>query len=433
MTQQINPLVDQCQNLGDHTQKLWLSPMRQQALESFLQRGLPTRKEEDWKYTDLSHLSKNQFQLPEQTGPIDRELTDYDCHRMVFVNGHFNNELSNLTELGRDIILMPMSEAVSIFEPFLNDCLPEAVTARYPFGSLNRALMQDGYYLYIPQSTVVEKPIHIVHHLTENTDPQMAHLGHLVWAAPNSQATIIEEFTGSGSCYWQNVVHQFYLKPAARINYYKLQNEAEGAFHTHTVLVDQARDTAFNSANYSLGSSLSRDDWYVGLNDKGAHCAMTGLYMPKGRQLVDHHLQIEHNAPHTQSDLYYKGLASERGRAVYNGKVIVPHDSQKVEANQYNPNLLLSNKAEIDTKPELLINADDVRCTHGSTVGFLDAQALNYLRCRGLSYEDAMGMLLYAFAQDAVEYVKHSGFAETVHQTMTAELPFNVPQGQEVA
>lgn len=424
-----NPLTQLTQHYFEQTGQNWLRPMRDQALEHFVARGLPHRKEEDWRYTDLSVLDKTGFQLSGELTDVQVQLPEYDCHVLTFINGCFAPTQSRYEAINEQIEFLPLTEAVHYFEPFLGDCLPQALGHhRYPLATINRALLQNGYYIYLPQSAVVDKPIHIIHYSSDAGHPSMSHIGHLLWAGPNSEATIIEEYRGESASNWSNITHQFYLKPQSRITYYKLQNDGSSNIHTDTFFLECERDSRFNSANYTLGSQLSRDDWLVRLNEQGSECDLHGLYMPKGRQLLDHHLQIEHNAPLTQSNVFYKGMASDRGKAVYNGRVIVPQDSQKVVADQYNPNLLLSNKAEINAKPELLINADDVRCTHGSTVGHIDRDALNYIRCRGLSYESALGLLLYAFALEAVNQIRTTAIKDLAKAQMLAGLPFEPPR-----
>lgn len=418
--------IQHCKTLQPALQGL--QTLRNQALTNFLKRGLPHRKEEDWRYTDLTCLNKYAFQLPERSARAPSITSLTDCYSITLIDGCFSPEHSQLHDLDDHFKLTPVSEMMRQNQAWLEPYLSKAIdNDRYPFVSLNHAFFQDGYYLWVPEKTILKKPIHILHYWTKKEHPRMTHPVFLVRLADDSEMTLIEEFQGEAGPQWMNSVHQVHLNSNARLTYYKLQAQSHEAFHTDTTFVEQSRNSCLTTANFSLGSALSRDDWRIKLNEKGAECHMLGLYLPRDRQLIDHHLQIEHNAKHTQSNVFYKGIASEKGRAVYNGQVHVPPHSQKVHAHQFNPNLLLSNAAEINTKPELLIYADDVKCTHGSTVGHLDQQALYYLRCRGLDYETAMGVLLYAFAKDPLNYIRHKPFYNRVHQRLKNSLPFTPP------
>ncbi len=439
----------------------WAEAISVDALSYFNKRGLPTRREEDWKYISLRPLQVSEFSVygsewiprssrgmreegedqalppegqrlspegqglsPEGQGLSpevqktlsSRGLTAGSSYKLVFINGKFSAGHSSCEDLIDSEILLPLNKALEKHDDLIQDVLTRlSKQQRYPLTALNIGMLQDGYCLLVPKNKIIELPIHILHVSTDIESPSYNNAFNIIRLEANSQVEMLEEHVGFGSNNWGNFTHDITLNPGSKLTYTKLQNESSNNYHTDTFFVEQKKDSCLHVSNFSLRGAISRDDWEVNLNETGASCCMNGLYLPKGKDLHDHHLQINHNASYTLSDLFYKGVADDKGCAVFNGKVSVAEGVKQIQAYQHNPNLLLSKTAEINTKPELLIYADDVKCTHGATVGHLDKKALYYLRCRGLSYEDAMNMLLHAFVQEPVDKITNQAIKEYVH------------------
>jgi Fe-S cluster assembly protein SufD len=299
--------------------------------------------------------------------------------------------------------------------------------ARYdaqPFVALNTALMEDGAFVRIARGVVAEEPIHLLFLTVAEEGPLVTYPRNLILADENSQATIVETYAAlDGGVYFNNVVTEIIAAENAVLDHYKIQQESEGAFHIATQQVQQDRDSNFTSHSISLGGALVRNDINAVLNGTGIESTVNGLYLASGRQHVDNHTAIDHAKPHCNSHELYKGILDGHATGVFNGKIFVRPDAQKTDAKQTNQNLLLSADATINTKPQLEIFADDVRCTHGATVGQLDADAIFYLRSRGLGLEEARGLLTYAFASDILERVKVAPLRAELEKQLLSRLP----------
>lgn len=391
------------------SEKIWLRTLQAKQLAAFMQRGFPTKREELWKYTDTSALDKQEFHsasLPTQIKTYYNLSTQH--LRIVFVNGHFAANLSDLNGLPKDVILCPLSHALQTHESLVQPYLSQEFDAtRHPFASLNTALMTDGIFLSIPKNISVAAPIHCIFINTQQnnilTCPR-----NIIVANANSNVTFIEEYQGDADNYFTNVVTTLHAEDNAHIHYHKIQTENVTATHISNLVVKQKQNSVVKSFYLDTGSRLAREDVLVTQPERGAECHLNGFYhLTHNGQHLDNHLHVDHIATHCTSRMVYKGILDKKSRAVFNGKVYVHKDAQQINAHQANHNLLMSKDAEINTKPELEIYADDVKCTHGATVGQLNAESLFYLQARGIDKPQAMAMLTQAFADDVMNEIEN--------------------------
>ena len=411
----------------------WLQQIREAALDEFKATGLPTTRDEDWKYTDVRPLQKHAFKLPAQSciGLVEEDLgeammSDLEAHRLVFVNGRYTAQLSRPGQLPAGFKIGSIAQAIAAAPAELESFLARyADSSANGFAALNTAFMSDGAYIQLAKDTVVQNPLQLIYISTMQGEPTVYHLRNLVVAGEGSQATIIEHHISLGdTLYLNNVITEIMLADNAAVEHYKLQQESLQGYHIATLQVQQERDSRFVSHAVSVGGALARVDINSVLNAEGADCQLNGLYIATGRQHVDFHTRIDHRKPHGSSHELYKGVIGGRGRAVFNGKVYVHPGAQKTDATQSNENLLLSRDAEVDTKPQLEIYADDVKCSHGATVGQLDDQMMFYLRSRGIEENMARGMLTYGFAHDIVERMDIEPIRARIENLLTSKLPY---------
>jgi len=388
-----------------------LAGLRKEGFERFARLGFPTLKNEEWRFSSVAALARVPFKL---AGAEHARFDDVALRglfhgseggqRLVLVNGHFATELSHYD-----------AELVAPLSEFL-DRRPELVTAhlgrhapyeRFAFTALNTAFLRDGACIYIPQGKVHAQPIHLVYVSTSDGEPSVSHPRTLIVAEPGSQATIVESYLGRDrDVYFTNAVTEVVLGDNAVIDHYKVQREGKEAFHIATLQVHLSRASNFSSHLVSLGGAFVRNETNALLDGEGCTCTLNGVTLAAGQQLVDNHTRIDHAKAHCTSHELYKHILGDQARGVFNGKIYVHPDAQKTDAKQTNQTLLLSADAVIDTKPQLEIFADDVRCTHGATVGQLDEAAIFYLRARGIGREEARSLLTFAFANDIVARIK---------------------------
>jgi Fe-S cluster assembly protein SufD len=369
--------------------------LREAAFQRFAETGFPTTHDEDWRFTNVAPIARATFSAGTRaTADLDALAPFADGIRLVFVNGFFAGETADLpkgVQVGRlsDDAQQHLAKYASI--------------DGNPFVALNTAFLHDGAFVRIARGTVVEQPIHLVY-LTTAEQPVATHPRSLIVVGPDAQCTIVESYSGTGR-YFTNAVTEILASDGAVVDHYKLQREALDAFHVATMQAQLGRSTNFTSHSISLGGALVRNDVNAVLSD-GTEATLNGLYLVNGTQHVDNHTSIDHAKPHGTSHELYKGILDGKASAVFNGRIMVRKDAQKTDSKQTNKNLVLSDEAVIDTKPELQIFADDVRCTHGATIGQLDAESMFYLRSRGIGRNEARSLLTYAFAQDIVDRIK---------------------------
>lgn len=413
--------------------------LRHAALERFLALGFPTLDDEEWRFTNLAPMTGRTFQL---AGPavvkaedIQRvSFPDADCSRLVFVNGRFASELSALQALPDGVIAGSLADAlktqVAQVEPYLARF---ADYEEHAFTALNTAFIRDGAFLLLPRGKAAERPVHLVFVSTAPNVAAVAHPRILIVAGENSQARVIESYVAVGpEVYFTNAVTEVVLAEGSHLDHYKVQRESRRAFHIHTLQIHQGRSSTFASQNLVFGGGLVRNEVNAVLNAEGCECTLNGLYLAGGEQLIDNHTRIDHAKPHCASHELYKGILDGKAKGVFNGKIYVHPDAQKTDAKQTNQTLLLSEDAVIDTKPQLEIFADDVKCTHGATVGQLDAEALFYLQTRGIGRDEARALLTYAFANDIVGRVQVEPLRRWLEGHLTARQPLpQKPEGPE--
>ena len=378
----------------------WLRPIQEAALQRAMQRGFPAARDEAWKYTSVAALEKRAFRPALAVGKLSKAafegllIPGLDSPRAVFVDGRYAAEFSRLPAGVRAVPLAQADES-------LRDSL--AVAAEWQddtFVNLNTALFRDGLLLEIAAGQVLDAPLELLHVSTADAGVAAHNLRFIVRLAQGASACVIERYAGlAGGKSFTNVVTQVELAGSAKLTHVHLQSEALQTFHVGRILVRQAADSEYRSHNLQAGGAWSRLDLYVRLEAEGALAELNGLYAVTGRQHVDNHTRIDHLARGTVSRELYRGVLDGQGRAVFNGKVMVAPHAVKTDAQQANHNLILSRGAEIDTKPELEIYADDVKCSHGATIGQLDEQQLFYLRSRGLDVETARSLLISAFVE----------------------------------
>jgi Fe-S cluster assembly protein SufD len=406
-----------------------LVALRQAARNVFDRKGLPAKKEEDWKYTSLWHLAQESFTHDAQPAAINNQQLNKlcllnDAYRLVIVDGQFRVGLSDISDLQAGLEIKPLSESLTAAQAKLGQQID---LEKAGLNALNTMLMQEGAYISIAENTKVEKAIEIVVINTGNTDKLAVHLRHLIDLQAGSEATVIEHYVSlADNTGFTNVVSEVSLAEHAKLDHYKLQHESLQHYHIATLAAKQAESSEWNTHNIALGGKLARNDIHSQLLGEQSHVTMNGLYLVKDDQHVDNHTRIDHAVPNTTSEELYKGVLDDSSHAVFNGKVIVHKDAQKTDANQSNRNLLLSRQCEIDSKPEMEIYADDVKCGHGSTVGQLDENQLFALRARGLDEVSARSLLTYAFAVDVLQKIDNEAIREALSAVIEQRLPRGV-------
>lgn len=403
-----------------------LARARDDAATQFDGAGLPNRRVEDWRYTNLSELTGFDLDWSPPSAEVARESLpalvfgrEADC-RLVLVNGEVRQELSTIPELPEGVVLTSLSAALAEG----NDAVADLLTARVTEGSgalkaLNDSWLQDGYVLIVPDETVVETPIEILSVGTGGVRPPAYQPRNLVIAGANSRVTVVEHHVGL--CiggYFANVVTDVVAAEGAIVRHCKVQDEAKEAVHVALLSASLAANAMFDSFVFTLGSRISRNELRVSLDAPGAHCRLNGAYLVRGKQHCDHTTVVDHAAAETHSDQLYKGVLDGSASGVFQGKVVVHPDAQKTEGHQMSRALLLSDNAEINTKPELVIHADDVQCSHGATAGELDAEALFYLRSRGVPEPQARKLLVEAFLNEAIDAVALAGMRLPLEQNV---------------
>lgn len=404
----------------------WLNSMRLKALTQFNHHGLPAKKEEDWKYTSLWELGQQAFTHQAEASSITAEQCEQlallkDAYRVVIIDGVFSAELSKLDNLPAGVMIRPLSAGLELAQPHLGK---QIKLEKAGFNALNTLLMQEGVVINVDSNTRVAKSIELLVINTGTTETLASHLRNVIVLAEMSQATVVEHYVGlNDAVSLTNVVTEVVLDHNAMLNHYKLQQESKNAYHIATLAAKQAASSHWNTNNVSLGGKLARNDVHSQLLGEQSHVTMDGLYLVTGNQHVDNHTRIDHTVPNTTSDELYKGVLDGNSHAVFNGKVIVHKDAQKTDSNQSNRNMLLSRGCEIDSKPEMEIYADDVKCGHGSTVGQLNEDHLFFLRARGLDEVSARSLLTHAFAVEVLERIAADDIRHALSAIINQHLP----------
>ena len=407
----------------------WLTALRQQALTKFSAQGFPSLREEEWRYTNVSAIEKKLFS-PSLIGqaqdivPTDL-LASYqlpDAWSVVLIDGHFCAELSVLEGLPATVTVMSIADALvqqpEIVERYINQAVNNDEHSLVAF---NTAWFTDGLFVHVPAKLTLEKPVQVLHVSTQGD--LLASTRTLIVAEDMADIKVIETFVGLDIAYLSAAVTEVFVGLNADVTLYKMQCESDKAYHFGGIYVKQAKDARFTHHNFAFGALLARCDIHTDL-DLASECELNGLYLGVNRQHIDNHTRINHLKPHGISRELYKGVLDDRARGVFQGRVIVAEDAQKTDSQMNNRNLLLSNDAEADTKPQLEIYADDVKCAHGVTIGQLDEKSIFYLQSRCIDEETARNMLTFAFANEMVDKIK----IKNLHDQALEQVLIRFPQ-----
>jgi len=392
----------------------WLRKLRQDGFARFSETGFPTLRDEDWRFTNLSAISETPFRLvrnghslPSREDIEPFRIPDVGC-RLVFVDGRFAPNLSSTGKLAPGVTVGNLAGAIT-----RNPGAIELHLGRYlnlqrdAFGALNTAFLEDGGYVHVAKGVVAEEPISLLFVSTAHDSPTVNHPRNLIVAEENSQATIVEDYVSLGEgealC---NTVTELVAGDHSVVSHYMIEREHSQAFNVSTLRIQQGRTADVASHSVLIGGALVRNNVHPVLAGEGGECLINGLFIGTGRQHLDNYMLVEHASPHCSSRQFYNGILDGHAHGVFHGRIIVHKDAQKTDAKQTNRNLLISDTAQIDTKPQLEIYADDVKCTHGATIGQIDENSLFYLRSRGIDEASARTLLLVAFASECVERMK---------------------------
>ncbi len=412
----------------------WLQDLRERGAARFAALGFPTVRDEDWRFTNVSPITTGDFRAADGMAAVsEKQLADQlygDAPvRLVVVNGRYRPELSRVQGL-------PAKVRVGSLTAMINGDLAadSEHVQRYlgqladlgarPFDALNTARFEDGACIHIPDETIVAAPLQVMF-VSTGESAGMATVSHprlLVVVGNQAQVKLVETYVGWGGRYFANAVTEVFVGENSVLDHYKVQEESLDAFHVASMHVHASRSANFSSHSFALGGKLVRNDAIAILDGEGAECTLNGLYLADGDRLVDNHTTIDHAKPHCPSHEIYKGILGGRARAVFNGKIIVRPDAQKTNAKQTNRALLLSDSASINTKPQLEIFADDVKCTHGAAIGQIDEDAIFYLRARGLTLAEARDMLIHAFAGEILDRVQLQPLKQALEAELFAQL-----------
>jgi Fe-S cluster assembly protein SufD len=416
-----------------HAEPAELVRTREDALNRFLALGFPTTRDEEWRFTSVAPIAGHSFSLAKASanaghrGLAPLSLAGIAGAELVFVDGRFAPALSSIDDLPLGARLGSLADYMGSHANGTESHLARvALFDRRAFVAFNTAFFTDGAYIHIPAHTVMKKPIHVLFVSSGESDGRRTPMSQprvLAVLGDDSQAAIIESYVGpAGALYFTNVVTEMVVGNNAVLDHYKLQHESTEAYHVGAVFLRAARSANCTSNSISLGGSLVRNDVVAVLAGEGGECTLNGLYLADGHRLIDNHTTIDHAMPHCGSREIYKGILADRARGVFNGKIIVRPDAQKTDAKQTNRALLLSEDAQVNSKPELEIFANDVKCTHGAAIGQLDADAVFYLRSRGLDLSEARRLLIHAFAGDVLNRMLLTPVRNGVEQVLQRQL-----------
>jgi Fe-S cluster assembly protein SufD len=433
---QTEPHLEKFERFEKQTaQPSWLFPLRKAGMARFAESGFPTLHEEDWRFTNVAPIAKLPFKPVFESAPdgVTREAIrkftfgELETTRLVFVNGHFSTALSDPAPEQKGILIKNLAAALKS-----DSSLLERHLARYAqdqtssFSALNTAFFQDGAFIHIAAGKAIEKPVHLLFITTMKDEGATSHPRNLIVAEANSQATVIESYVSTADApYFTNAVTELVLGDNAVVEHCKFQDEGPSAFHIAAIHAQLGRGSNLTAHSVATGARLSRNNIRTVLGGEGVNCILNGLYLTRGEQLADHHMVVEHAQPHCNSHEYYNGILDDRSKGVFHGRILVKQPAQKTDAKQTNKNLLLSEDATIDTKPQLEIYADDVKCTHGATVGQLNEESVFYLRARGIGAETARRMLIHAFAGEIIERIRWTPAREELDRLVWERLEAN--------
>jgi Fe-S cluster assembly protein SufD len=416
-------------------QPKWLAPVRKAGLAGFAELGFPKLSDEDWRFTNVAPIALLPFQParpPAVNGAETRALdaavfTQLPGHRLVFVNGIFSAKLSRIKPVAGGARIESLAAALAQDAGLIEKHLGrQAHTAGNTFAALNQAFFTDGAFIFVPDGVAVAEPVQLIYLSSARQSGETILPRNLVIAGANSRLTVVESYLSTGNAaYFTNAVTEIIAGDHAAVEHIKLQDEAADAFHIATIAGEFGRASNVTVHSFALGAKLSRTNIRAKLAGEGLECILNGLYLTKDAQLADHHMIVEHAQPHCASHEYFNGILDDKSKGVFHGRIYVHPVAQKTDAKQTNKNLLLSDDATADTKPQLEIYADDVKCTHGATIGQLNDESIFYLRSRGLGADTARQMLIHAFAGEIIERIKCRPAREAIDRLVWDRLEAN--------
>jgi Fe-S cluster assembly protein SufD len=410
------------------TSKLFLfgnTQRRDQAMESFCKQGIPTRKREAYKYTRVDLMLKGEFDFSTNKNCSDAQIEPLkflkEAYVVVIENGIFVEGLSNLQDLPKGLTICSLVDAEKSNSPVFEKHYAQYADVKTdPFIALNTAMTKDGAFIHIAKNAIIDKPIHIIH-ISTTSENTIIHPRNLIVIDENAQAKIIESFetVDSTAKTVSNALTEIVVDKHAIVDHYKIQEEKELGYLVNTTQVIQQKQSVFSTHTFTLSGSLVRNNLTVVLDDEHIETHLNGLYLTTKNQVVDNHTIVDHRKPNCNSNELYKGIIDGKSTATFNGKIFVREDAQKTNAFQSNKNILLSEAGTINTKPQLEIYADDVKCSHGSTTGKLDEAKIFYLRARGIGPTNAKKLLMHAFASEVVNTIKIEPLREYVEEKIS--------------
>ncbi|MEW6144992.1 MAG: Fe-S cluster assembly protein SufD [Thermodesulfobacteriota bacterium] len=390
----------------------WVESLREEGIKKFIELGFPTPENEDWRFTNVAPIARTAFSIEKnghkQVAPAALDKYTFPklkTIKLVFVDGSYTQELSDVSVLPRGVEVMSLASALSGEEELVKKYLSKYADFKdEAFTALNTAFMQDGGFIYIPRGTRLKEPVHLLYITVKSDNATITNPRNLVIVEDNCEANIIEHYVSlDEGVYFSNVVTELVVGENSSVGHYMIECESSKAFNVSTLRAQQGRSSNIRSHSVLLGGALVRNNVHPVLAGEGCDSLINGLYMSTGRQHMDNYMKVEHASPHCDSRQFYNGVLDGKSRGVFHGRIIVHKDAQKTDAKQTNRNLLLSDSAQIDTKPQLEIYADDVKCTHGATIGQMDENAVFYLRSRGIDETSARDLLLSAFTSGTLE------------------------------
>ena len=420
--------------------KAWIRNLRERAMARFNELGFPTSRNEEWKYTDVAPIANSVFQPARRV--VDRLASDaaaraavkgIEACRLVFVNGYYESGLSSPRQPLEGVEIGSLAAALEGEGDWLEPHLARyAGYEEHAFIALNTALMGDGAVLYVPPGRILTAPIHLLFISVAGPEPTVSHPRILVVIGKGGQASIVESYVGVGEgAYLVNAVTEVVIGENGVAEHYKLQRDGERAYHVATLQAHLAGNANFMSHSVALGGALTRNEINAVLDGEGCECTLNGLYLAGGEQHVDNHTRIDHVKPHGTSRELYKGVLDGKARGIFNGKIYVHKAAHQTDAKQTNKNLLLSRGAWVDTKPQLEIYNNDVKCSHGSTIGQLDQDAIFYLRSRGIGVATARSLLTYAFASEVINRIKIEPMRAQLDRLLADKFQADSPAARE--
>ena len=411
----------------------YVHDVRTDAIKVFEEKGFPSKKEEDWKYTSLNSILKEDYSVfPKQENALEYKdikkyfIHDIDTYKIIFIDGKYSSHLSQTTHDGIDVCLMSSALNKPKYQLIIENYFNKAAT-KDSLSSLNTAFSSEGAYIHIPKNKIVRKPIQILHFSTGNESATMLQPRNLVVVEENSHVQILERHQSlTNNPVLTNSVTEIFANKRAIVDYYKIQNDNENASLIDNTFIKQKRESLASVHTFTFGGKLTRNNLSFFQEGERIDSTLKGITIIGNKQHVDHNTLVHHIEPNCESHQDYKGIFADSSTGVFNGKVLVDKEAQKTNAFQANNNILLSDKASINTKPQLEIFADDVKCSHGCTIGQLDESAMFYMRSRGIPEKEAKALLMYAFSNNVIKSVKIPELKQRITNIIANKLGVNI-------